>query len=308
MLSRKAAETRNLRDLLTMRAVVLNWRAWDNFLLKEILIDPIIIECEPFGLIPTDAFDALDWVDIAIVNVDLTRKDNCFENLEIYINATLRKNVRLLNSRIPTLDKQELQSTLRMAGLQTVEVPADAPDNISVIVKTRCNYGGEPERLLGLRHSSCQSTGGIETSNDYQVMDLKQARSRFLQADGVCIEKYVINQQNYFFRVYVCCFSIIIVKAYSSKIIKKIEGDPRDANCLTDRDSLDLVSNVDGMGSKIGPYIGSVLDATGIEYGSMDIVTDGREVYLIDLNTTPWGGLSDNEPFVLEYLRDGLRK
>ena len=49
------------------------------------------------------------------------------------------------------------------------------------------------------------------------------------------------------------------------------------------------------------------LEQTAVEFGCLDIVHDGNDnYYIIDLNLTPYAGRRTIDPFLTNFLREGL--
>jgi hypothetical protein len=121
------------------------------------------------------------------------------------------------------------------------------------------------------------------------------------------VEKYVTNDENSFYRVYFSGGQIIIVKAFAQGIIKKLSGDPRDTNFVTDLEALKTGTDGLPISETLKKDVATFVELTPAEFGCIDIVHDGRDHhYIIDLNLTPYAGTRPHDPFLTNFLRMGI--
>jgi len=124
---------------------------------------------------------------------------------------------------------------------------------------------------------------------------------------SIVVEKYVTNQENSFYRVYFSGKQIIIVEAFAPRMIKKLSGDARDTNFVTDLESLKAGTDDLPISETLRHDVATFVELTPVEFGCIDIVHDGRDHhYLIDLNLTPYAGTRTHDPFLTNFLRMGI--
>jgi hypothetical protein len=180
-----------------------------------------------------------------------------------------------------------------------------------LFVKTNLNYGGELERWVSAEDIAA---GGLEhlVSNDIGAYHYK-AVARGMIEEGIwtdpsiVVEKYVTNDENSFYRVYFSGKQIIIVKAFAPRIIKKLSGDSRDTNFVTDLESLKAGTDDLPLSETLRHDVATFVEHTPVEFGCIDIVHDGQDNhYIIDLNLTPYAGTRTHDPFLTNFLRMGI--
>jgi len=72
----------------------------------------------------------------------------------------------------------------------------------------------------------------------YRTVERRMLQKDLWTNPAIVIEKYITNSEESFYRVYFSGKQIVIVKAFAPRIIKKLSGDPRDTNYVTDLDHL----------------------------------------------------------------------
>lgn len=287
---------------------MLNWRAWDRFVLREILPDADKVDVVPYQPITRSLLDMIPSYDVLILNLDLTDCRAVFSNQDELLEIARSNGVLLFNQNWLDLDKVRLQEVIQDAGLPSVAPTNETPQNALVIVKTRQNYGGEPERLLQPNDAvhSLVMDKKIENSRSYFVTTWRDVQKSGFDNGRFCVELFKDNPEGLFFRVYVAGLAVLVVRAYSNEQIKKITDDPRDENCFSDRQSLDLLAANPKFGPKLALVIEALLEHRPVDFCSLDVMTDGRDCYLVDFNTTPWCGDEGLPVPVRDFLKAGL--
>ncbi len=121
------------------------------------------------------------------------------------------------------------------------------------------------------------------------------------------VEKYVANAENSFHRVYFSGNQVIIVKAFAPGVIKKLSGDPRDTNFVTDLEHLKAGTDQLSISATLKRDVATFVEKTPVEFGCIDIVHDGYDQhYIIDLNLTPYAGTRVHDAFLTNFLRLGI--
>jgi len=125
---------------------------------------------------------------------------------------------------------------------------------------------------------------------------------------AIVVERYVTNSEDSFYRVYFSGKQVIIVEAFAPRIIKKLSGDPRDTNYVTDLEHLKAgTADHLELNANLKRTVATFVENTPVEFGSIDIVHDGQDNhYIIDLNLTPYAGTRTHDPFLTNFLRVGI--
>jgi len=297
------------------KVAVLEWRAWDGFLLTRVLGDDAErIEIDPFRELPSEQFDHIcDSFTTVCFQINLSVRSRLPLRVRDLTNMFVERGVFVVNGFVQDIRKSTLQTHLEAIGLPSVKATPSGPSHEVLFVKTDLNYGGDLERWLP-RESI--TAGGLEhlVSPDIRgAYYYKTVLREMLHADiwndpTIVVEKYVNNSENSFYRVYFSGERVIIVKAFAPGIIKKLSDDPRDTNFVSDLDHLKAGTDELSISATLKRDVATFIEQTAAEFGCLDIVHDGHDnYYIVDLNLTPYAGKRPIDPFLTDFLRWGIR-
>lgn len=292
---------------------VLEWRAWNGFLLSHVLGENAVrIETDPFGKFPSAQFDRIcESCSTVCFQINLSVRSQLPLSIGELTDRFRKRGVYVVNGVVQDIRKSALHAHLEAIGLPSLKAsPGGAADEI-LFVKTDLNYGGDLERWLpaeniaagGFDHLISQEVGAYH----YRTVERRMLQMELWTNPAIVVERYVTNSEDSFFRVYFSGKQIVIVKAFAPRIIKKLSGDPRDTNYVTDLDHLKAGTDNLEINASLKRDVATFVENTPVEFGAIDIVHDGRDnYYVIDLNLTPWAGTSTHDPFLTNFLRMGI--
>ena len=293
------------------RVAVVEWSAWDRFLMPHIVDGATRIEVNPFEAAGRGAI-----VDLALA-FDLV----CFQiNISVSYDLPLdlagiasdleNKGVRLVNARCRDITKATLHRTLFGCGLPSLQLTAAPAVPCKVIVKSNLNYGGTVERRHATRLPKESIVarllrGGMGPFS-YRVECSTEVPASAFADDGLVVERYVENVEECIYRTYFAGDHRVVVKVHGTGPIKKVNGDNRDTNTAYSED--ETAAAVELLPTEV-VEIGSKLPrAMAVEFGCIDIVIDDDgHAFAVDINPTPSAGDAPPPREVLEYLRRGLQ-
>ena len=295
------------------KVAVLEWKAWDGFLLAHVLGDDAVrIETDPFREFPSVQFDRVcDSFTTVCFQINLSVRRRLPLRIRDLTNRLVERGVYVVNGLVQDIRKSTLQAHLEAIGLSTVKAaPSGSPDEI-LFVKTDLNYGGELERWLppesiaagGLEHLVSPSLGAYR----YKTVKRGMLDESIWTDPAIVVEKYIANAENSFYRVYFSGERVIIVKAFAPGIIKKLSSDSRDTNYVTDLEHLKAGTDELPISTTLKRDVATFVENTPVEFGCLDIVHDGHDNhYIIDLNLTPYAGKRVTDVFLNDFLRLGI--
>ena len=134
------------------KVAVLEWRAWEGFLLTHVLGDDAErIEVDPFRELPSEQFDRIcDSFSTVCFQVNLSVRSRLPLRIRDLTNRFVERGVFVVNGFVQDIRKSTLQTHLEAIDLPSVKVTPSGPSHEVLIVKTDLNFGGEPERQLPL--------------------------------------------------------------------------------------------------------------------------------------------------------------
>jgi hypothetical protein len=296
------------------KVAVLEWRAWEGFLLTHVLGDDAErIEVDPFRELPSEEFDRIcDSFATVCFQINLSVRGRLPLRIRDLTNRFVERGVFVVNGFVQDIRKSTLQKHLETIGLNSVRVTPSGSSHEVLIVKTDLNYGGDLERHLppesiaaaGFEHLISPE---IKGAYYYKTVLREMLPAEIWHDPAIMIEKYIDNAENSFYRVYFSGERVIIVKAFAARIIKKLSNDPRDTNYVTDLEHLKAGTDKLELSGKLKRDLVTFLEQSAVEFGCLDIVHDGNDNhYIIDLNLTPYAGRRRIDPFLTNFLREGL--
>jgi hypothetical protein len=292
---------------------VLEWRAWDGFLLGHVLGEEAVrIETDPFRELPSAQLDSLcDSFTTVCFQINLSVRKRLPLRIRELTDRLVKRGVYVVNGLVQDIRKSTLHAHLEIIGLPSAKATPSGPADEVLFVKTNLNYGGELERWVpaediaaaGLEHLVSNDMGAYH----YQTVARGMIEEGIWTDQSIVVEKYVTNEENSFYRVYFSGRQVIIVKAFAQGIIKKLSGDPRDTNFVTDLEALKAGTDGLPISETLRHNVATFVELTPVEFGCIDIVHDSRDHhYIIDLNLTPYAGTRPHDPFLTNFLRMGI--
>ena len=296
------------------RVAVLDWRAWEGFLLTQVLGDDAErIEVDPFRELPSEQFDRIcDSFATVCFQINLSVRGRLPLRIRDLTNRFVERGVFVVNGFVQDIRKSSLQTHLETIGLNSVKVTPAGPSHEVLFVKTDLNYGGDLERYLPPENIAAAGFGNLISPEIKGAYYYKTTLREMLPAEiwndpAIMIEKYIDNAENSFYRVYFAGERVIIVKAFAAQIIKKLSNDPRDTNYVTDLEHLKAGKDELELSENLKRDLVTFLERTAVEFGCLDIVHDGNDnYYIVDLNLTPYAGRRRIDTFLTNFLRVGL--
>ena len=294
-------------------AAVLEWRAWDGFLLTHVLGDSAVrVETDPFREFPSAQLNRLcDSFTTVCFQINLSVRHGLPLRIRELTEHFVERGVYVVNGFVQDVCKSALHAHLEAIGLASPKATQSGPADEVLFLKTNLNYGGELEKSLpresvvsgGLEHLISPDLGAYR----YKTITRKLLPKSIWTDPTVVIESYITNAEHSFYRVYFSGQQIIIVKAFAPVMIKKMSGDSRDTNFVTDLEHLKTETDNLELSPTLKRAVAIFVENTPVEFGCIDIVHDGQEhYYIIDLNLTPYAGTRTHDPFLTNFLRTGI--
>jgi hypothetical protein len=300
-------------DAAKRTVAVLEWQAWDGFLLTHVLGDHALrIPTDPFREFPSEQFDRVcDSFTTVCFQINLSVRGRLPLRIRDLTNRFVERGVYVVNGLVQDIRKSTLHAHLEAIGLSSLKAAPCGDSDELLFVKTALNYGGELERWLP---PESMAAAGVESliSTEIGAYRYKTVQRGMLQEDiwmdpAIVVEKYVTNVENSFYRVYFSGKQVIIVHAFAPGIIKKLSSDPRDTNFVTDLEHLKAGEDELPISAALKRDVATFVEHTPMEFGCIDMVHDGRDHhYIVDLNLTPYAGNRAHDSELIEFLRQGM--
>ncbi len=302
-----------LTDKVCEAVAVLEWQAWEGFLLAHVLGDKAVrIETDPFREFPTVQFDRIcDSVTTVCFQINLSVRGRLPLRISDLTTRFVERGVYVVNGLVQDIRKSCLHRHLEAIGLSSLKAAPSGSSHEILFVKTDLNYGGDLERWLapeniataGLQHLISPDIGAYY----YKTVERGSLQEGVWTDPAIVVEKYVTNPENSFYRVYFSGKQVVIVQAFAPGVIKKLSSDPRDTNFVTDLENLRAGTDKLPISPTLKWDVATFVENTPVEFGCIDIVHDGHDKhYIIDLNLTPYAGTRKHDLFLINFLRLGI--
>ena len=289
--------------------LVYHWNAWEGFLISHLTADYCCIEAaydDDFSVLSPHLTPNIEAVLFQINLSDSSAFPACRASIVDQLKA---RNITVLNVGCTDITKNNLHRQLARAGLNTAKAAREGPAEQSLFIKSNLNWGGEKEKLLppdltdGLR---IQQSTRVSGWNHYYRTSRQDVNPALWDDDTLVIEQCIENPEQSFYRVYGFGDAIVLVKAHSPALIKKIINDPRDINtCLTRKDLEEPLSVIP---EALRLQVLGFITHYPLDYFCLDIVHDLNRFYIIDLNLTPYSGKEAENSEAVQWLVAGARQ
>jgi len=245
--------------------------------------------------------------DVFAFHLDITNSTCIPLDRKLLVDTLKASGKLLINHAMTDISKMFVQECCIRAKVPRTLARKEHSVNYPVIVKTKNNYGGNPEKLVD---AGIRNLLGIELDEShkgplhYQFSELHSIGNQIWSNQHLLVERFISNQEERFFRAYFLFDRLVVSKVNDPARLKKMPiGIERTSRFFhlsgpiqTDSDfPVNLVTTVKRF-----------ITASGAQFGALDIVHDDLgNYYVIDLNLTPhWGdgGHSD----LIRFLRESL--
>lgn len=289
---------------------IYDWKAWQGFLIPSMFNDAIKIE----GKIRQANADVFKHITsdcgYFLFHLNLTKTGFFFKDKEELVAGLKSKGLTPLNGQINDSSKQHLQKLCAQTGINVTRASVDGDENELLIIKTNFNHGGKPEKRLSWTEFRRLRLGSDNYDNNvvYPVMERKKIKSKIWKDKNLIVEKYISNEENYFFRVYKLLDKIVISEVINHDLIKKMTPGIKRNNYYYDLNDIEILPGVNNKFNGLVKDIALLCQALNLDFGALDVVkSDDNEYYIIDVNTTPnWNIHSPGE--ILDFLTGALRQ
>ena len=289
--------------------LVYEWEAWKGFLISHLMADYCHISA---SYTDTPAYierflspniKAFLW------QINLS-KQHAYPPARVAIITYLEQcGIKVLNAKVTDITKSGLHQLLSSVGIQSTRATSDIDPDAPLFVKSNLNWGGEVEQRLPTQINKRlfgDQPRAITAFDQYYITTKAKLDTAAWQDDSIVIERYISNQDDSFYRVYGFGEALVVVKAHSHSVIKKIAGDQRDKNLYIYKS--DLKKPDTELPDNLKTLLDKFTSRVAIDYFCLDIVHDTKNFYIVDFNTTPYSGTEPQTSSACDHLMQGARE
>lgn len=288
---------------------VYEWNAWNRFLLPAVFPACQRLEADWRDVAAAVLGRLDDGIRAFLFQVNLSRTGRYPVERRQLVDGLEERGVKVLNRELDDIRKSRLHVLLEKAGLPSAKAPREGDDDEYLMLKTDLNYGGRYERGLEKEERLALGLGGNEIPladwSDYRVVPRCEIPDACWEMPGLVVERWVRNPDDRFYRAYVGGERLVVVKAVDEQPIQKVGASPGNLNILLDRRRLAELEHSDHLPTPLIHTLRRFFCHVPLEFGCIDILYDDQGYFVVDLNTTPYGGKALPQE-VLEHLRGGF--
>lgn len=234
------------------------------------------------------------------------------DRLEL-IDHLRARQISLWNDKVEDITKRRIQAENRRLGLPCTAAMPEGEADEELIVKTNWNCYGESELKMSEEERTAigypafdRSRLGRETW--YPVMKRRQMPPELWLDSRLAIEKYITNENGLIFRSYYCgTRAVLTVHTSEQRVERRAYWRLQETYFRLRDGSSSPHANLPALAQKAASATDLFANSFGLDFGAIDMATDGSDVFVIDVNHTPfWGGVTPTDLPLLEHLRGGL--
>ncbi|VAW61694.1 hypothetical protein MNBD_GAMMA11-1609 [hydrothermal vent metagenome] len=289
--------------------LVYHWQAWQGFLISHLVADYCHLEAQYEDTMQTLESRLTPNIRAVLLQINLTHSDIFPAQRNALIQALQQRQIPVLNADINDISKRQLHLLLEKSGLCSAKARQQGFDNELLFVKSNLNWGGEVEQRLPdtlKKPFLSQQHKLVNGWDKYYSARRADIHPALWLDSSIVIEKYIENPEQSFFRVYGFGEAIVIVKAHSAALIKKLNEDPRDSNFCFTREQ--IMKESCSIPAALQHNIKTFICHYPLAYFCLDIVHDLHNYFIIDLNLTPYSGEQSQNDNATHFLIDGAHQ
>ncbi len=288
---------------------VYEWNAWELFLIGN-LVDPACrITADHDD--PAEVLAPLIAAGVTAVlpQIDLSCSAAFPRHRSKILAYARRRGLIVLNAHVDDIRKDRLHRLLSRAGLPTARAdPVGTPDDW-LFVKSNLNAGGKREAECQITRNGIfgfHAEAHILHADAYYPVQRRDVDPALWRDPSVVIERYIVNPENSFYRLYRFGEAVVVVKGHCPGPIKKLSGHSADRNHPFDY--ADLLAGRTGLPRGLDTVLARFLEHTRLAYCCIDVMHDATGYYIVDLNLTPYSGTEDENPEMIRFLQEGAER
>ncbi len=286
--------------------LVYEWQAWKGFLISHLIADYCRIEASFDDELANLEYALSPNIKAVLLQINLSRSKYFPAKRPGLIKSLQDRGLLVLNHAVADITKRNLYALLEAVGIATARATIEGNPEEFLFVKSNLNWGGVAEQRLPehIREKFDEPTGMSITKHDqYYLRQRQDLTPEHWQDDSVVIEKYIANCENSFYRIYAFGDALVIVKAHTIDLIKKISGDKNDINYFYSKEEIIQSKTLlpDNLNKTLKQFVLNI----PLDYFCLDVVHDTNNFFIIDLNLTPWSGVQDQSQEAIEFLCQG---
>lgn len=253
--------------------------------------------------------------------VNLTQPHRVLPEMPQLAAALAERGIPLRNAAVADHGKRALHARLAALGLPSAAAAREGPAEELLLVKAEHNSGAHIERSLTAEQRAVLGLGAIPAHvpdrDTYRVLPRGDLPSACLDDPFLAVERYLVHPEGLLYRLflggrhgalYLRRSTETVVRGTNSEMLAAWRVAATEAGwqlgaALMPPDALATKLPL----NRVLATAGEVARDAGVEVGALDLVAaaDGQ-VYLLDLNTTPYLDSFIDYEAMLRHLRAGL--
>jgi len=292
------------------------WKISNEFLIARLFPGRSVIRIEPGEDAHAIIARLPERMTHLIFQLNCTDTTHFIASRDALLRLLDERGVTVINGSITNISKLTLQRICLEHGLHSTLAPEHGDPDELLIVKTDMNAGGVIERgvlspfdrqRLFISGDSPLLKTLLSRFKDYPVLTRRNIPAPWWRDSQLVIERFIKNDDDRFYRVHVLFDRVTITDAICHGPTKKLGRHvaTKVTTCYTYRE-LDA-----GGGDKsfraLLHQVRAVQRHMKFDFAGIDIVVDNNgKPFVIDVNTTPFGGQTSADNPITSYLSHAI--
>jgi len=289
--------------------LIYHWQAWHGFLISHLVADYCQIEAQYEDDIGTLETQLTPNISAVLFQINLTYSHGFPAQRSAMIHALKQRNIHVLNLNVDDISKRNLHYLLEKAGLRSAKDNQFGANSELLFIKSNLNWGGEVEQRLPGTLNKCQFAyqhALVQGWDKYYSARRADIDPLLWSDHSIVIERLIKNSEQSFFRVYRFGDAIVVVKAHSPALIKKVIHHTDDINYYFTKNQ--IMNQSCNIPVALQDNIRSFIYHYPLAYFCLDIVHDMQDYFIVDLNLTPYSGVQQQQIEATTFLVKGARQ
>jgi len=278
---------------------VVEWNAWERFMITHILPDAQCITATPGAPLSALTMPSAP----ALIHVNLSRPRTVFPDYSDWLRAHEEAGRPVLNGYCRSIDKWAVQEACAAAGLPQVRARRDGDPDELVIIKSRANHCGLYEQTLPEEMTGDMTAPPWPYPERIHKLRRREVPEPLWTDRRIAIERFVSNASGRYQRAYVAGDYAAVVTAFSPDLVKQINQRHVTEMISDDAAASRPADNRDPLSVTF-----RLARAMQADFAALDLALDEDGApHPIDLNTTPsWGEETDLNPRLIGEMREAF--
>jgi hypothetical protein len=288
------------------------WQVDDEFLFSRLFPERHTIKIEPGGTAEAIVSQLPEGTTHFAFQLNCTNTSRFIKSRDVLLRFLSDRGITVINGHVQDISKRKLQEICVSQGLHsTLAAESGHPDEL-LMVKTNLNAGGVIERKRGHRSIREHLAAGedspllnsfLQRFKEYPVLARREVPVACWGDHQLIVENFIHNDDDRFYRVHVLFDMATVTEAICLGTTKKLGETATRTKTTCHRFGADEPGFEETAVGGVLREIRLIQEQLRFDFAGIDVVVNNSGVpFVVDVNTTPFSGLTLPGNPVVEHL------